>query len=63
MSTAQSWEGRFQLSVTTPLHAYREWSKSVPASAVGRTAVVSAEATGEAAGAFVSMIKVEQVNS
>ena len=31
--------------------------------AVGRTEVVSAEAAGEAAGAFVSMIKVEQINS
>ena len=31
--------------------------------AVGRTVVVSAEAAGEAIGAFVSMIKVEQVNS
>ena len=30
---------------------------------VGRTATVSAEAKGEAVGAFVSMIKVEQVNS
>ena len=31
--------------------------------AVGRTAAVSAEAAGEAAGAFVSKIKVEQINS
>ena len=31
--------------------------------AVGRTAVVLAEAAGEAAGEFVYMIKVEQVNS
>ena len=31
--------------------------------AVGRTAAISAEAIGEAAEAFVSMIKVEQVNS
>ena len=30
---------------------------------VGRTAAVLAEAAGEAAGEFVSMIKVEQVNS
>ena len=35
----------------------------VESDAVGRTVVVSAEAAGEAAGAFVSMIKVEQVNS
>ena len=31
--------------------------------AVGKIAVVSAEAAGEAVGAFVSMIKVEQINS
>ena len=31
--------------------------------AVGRTAAVLAEAAGKAAGAFVSMIKVEQINS
>ena len=31
--------------------------------AVGRTAPVSAEVAGEAAGAFVSMIKVDQLNS
>ena len=31
--------------------------------AVGRIVVVSAEAVGKAAGAFVSMIKVEQINS
>ena len=31
--------------------------------AMGRTAVVSVEAAGEAAGAFVSMIKVKQINS
>ena len=30
---------------------------------VGKTATVSAEAAGEAAGAFVSMIKVEKINS
>ena len=31
--------------------------------AVGKTAVVSVEAAGEAAGAFVSMIKVGEINS
>ena len=31
--------------------------------AVGRTAAILAEAAGEAAGAFVSMIKVEKINS
>ena len=31
--------------------------------AVGRTAAVSAETAGKAVGAFVSMIKVEQINS
>ena len=31
--------------------------------AVGRTAAVYAEAAGEAAGAFVSMVKVEQISS
>ena len=30
---------------------------------VGKTAAVSTEAAGEAVGAFVSMIKVEQLNS
>ena len=30
---------------------------------VGKTTAESAEAAGEAAGAFVSMIKVEQINS
>ena len=31
--------------------------------AVGKTATVSVEAAGEAAGTFVSMIKVEKINS